>query len=142
MIALGYKKGIFDLMASLGVEKVKHYTAKFDAERPGFPKPAKPIQEYLDFPRDILVDKKDGVVILTQRRPQAANALSDKTCNEILAELKKGEADPSVKGSSSQATPKASRRRRYRRIVATFGNHEKGQALSRGNSRCLSTSTR
>ncbi|MDM7997002.1 MAG: 3-hydroxyacyl-CoA dehydrogenase/enoyl-CoA hydratase family protein [Acidobacteriota bacterium] len=139
MIALGYKKGIFDLMASLGVEKVKAYTAKFDAERPGFPKPAKPIQEYLDFPRDILVDKKDGVVILTQRRPQAANALSDKTCNEILAELKKGEADPSIKGFVITGYgPKAfCAGADIGGFVATFGNHEKGQALSRGNSKVL-----
>jgi len=139
MIALGYKKGIFDLMASLGAEKVKEYTAKFDAERPGFPKPAKPIQEYLDFPRDILVDKKDGVVILTQRRPQAANALSDKTCNEILAELKKGEADASVKGFVITGYgPKAfCAGADIGGFVATFGNHEKGQALSRGNSKVL-----
>jgi len=139
MIALGYKKGIFDLMASLGAEKVRNYTAKFDAERPGFPKPAKPIQEYLDFPRDILVDRKDGVVILTQRRPQAANALSDKTCNEILAELKKGEADPSVKGFVITGYgPKAfCAGADIGGFVATFGNHEKGQALSRGNSKVL-----
>lgn len=139
MIALGYKKGIFDLMASLGAEKVTYYTAKFDAERPGFPKPAKPIQEYLDFPRDILVDRKDGVVILTQRRPQAANALSDKTCNEILAELKKGEADASVKGFVITGYgPKAfCAGADIGGFVATFGNHEKGQALSRGNSKVL-----
>ena len=139
MIALGYKQGIFDLMASLGAEKVSSYTQKFDAERPGFPKPAKPIQEYLDFPRDILVDKKDGVIILTQRRPQAANALSDKTCNEILAELKKGEADPSVKGFVITGYgPKAfCAGADIGGFVATFGNHEKGQALSRGNSKVL-----
>ena len=139
MIALGYKQGIFDLMASLGAEKVSSYTKKFDAERPGFPKPAKPIQEYLDFPRDILVDKKDGVIILTQRRPQAANALSDKTCNEILAELKKGEADPSVKGFVITGYgPKAfCAGADIGGFVATFGNHEKGQALSRGNSKVL-----
>jgi enoyl-CoA hydratase / 3-hydroxyacyl-CoA dehydrogenase len=139
MIALGYKKGIFDLMASLGAEKVKSYTEKFDKERPGFPKPAKPIQEYLDFPRDILVDKKEGVTIITQRRPQAANALSDKTCNEILAELKKGEADPSVKGFVITGYgPKAfCAGADIGGFVATFGNHEKGQALSRGNSKVL-----
>jgi enoyl-CoA hydratase/3-hydroxyacyl-CoA dehydrogenase len=139
MIALGYKQGIFDLMASLGAEKVKSYTQKFDAERPGFPKAAKPIQEYLGFPRDILVDKKDGVIILTQRRPQAANALSDKTCNEILAELKKGEADASVKGFVITGYgPKAfCAGADIGGFVATFGNHEKGQALSRGNSKVL-----
>jgi enoyl-CoA hydratase/3-hydroxyacyl-CoA dehydrogenase len=139
MVALGYKKGIFDLMASLGAEKVADIMKKFIAERPGFPQPTKPIEQYLDFPRDILVDKKDGVVILTQRRPQAANALSDKTCNEILAELKKGEADSSVKGFVITGYgPKAfCAGADIGGFVATFGNHEKGQALSRGNSKVL-----
>ena len=139
MVALGYKKGIFDLMADLGAAKVADIMKKFIAERPGFPQPTKPIEQYLDFPRDILVDKKDGVVILTQRRPQSANALSDKTCNEILAELKKGEADPSVKGFVITGYgPKAfCAGADIGGFVATFGNHEKGQALSRGNSKVL-----
>jgi enoyl-CoA hydratase/3-hydroxyacyl-CoA dehydrogenase len=139
MVALGYKKGIFDLMGSLGAGKVADIMKKFIAERPGFPQPTKPIEQYLDFPRDILVDKKDGVVILTQRRPQAANALSDKTCNEILAELKKGEADASVKGFVITGYgPKAfCAGADIGGFVATFGNHEKGQALSRGNSKVL-----
>ena len=139
MVALGYKKGIFDLMASLGAEKVTDIMKKFLAERPGFPQPTKPIEEYVNFPRDILVDKKDGVVILTQRRPQVANALSDHTCNEILAELKKGEADDSVKGFVITGYgPKAfCAGADIGGFVATFGNHEKGQALSRGNSQVL-----
>jgi enoyl-CoA hydratase/3-hydroxyacyl-CoA dehydrogenase len=139
MVALGYKKGIFDLMASIGAQKVADIMKKFIAERPGFPQPTKPIEQYLDFPRDILVDKKDGVVILTQRRPQAANALSDLTCNEIFAELKKGEADPSVKGFVITGYgPKAfCAGADIGGFVATFGNHEKGQALSRGNSKVL-----
>ncbi|MBN1570834.1 MAG: 3-hydroxyacyl-CoA dehydrogenase/enoyl-CoA hydratase family protein [Acidobacteria bacterium] len=139
MVALGYKKGIFDLMGSIGAQKVADIMKKFIAERPGFPMPTKPIEQYLDFPRDILVDKKDGVIILTQRRPQAANALSDHTCNEILAELKKGEADPSVKGFVITGYgPKAfCAGADIGGFVATFGNHEKGQALSRGNSKVL-----
>jgi enoyl-CoA hydratase/3-hydroxyacyl-CoA dehydrogenase len=139
VIALGYKKGIFDLMASLGAEKVSIIMKKFDAERPGFPQPTKPIEEYLDFPRDILVDRMDGVTILTIRRPQAANALSDHTCNEIFSELKKGEADPSVKGFVITGYgPRAfCAGADIGGFVATFGNHEKGQALSRGNSNVL-----
>jgi enoyl-CoA hydratase/carnithine racemase len=139
MVALGYKKGIFDLMASLSTEKVKDIMKKFDAERPGFPQPTIPIEEYLDFPRDILVDEMDGVKILTIRRPQAANALSDHTCDEILAELKKGEADSSVKGFVITGYgPKAfCAGADIGGFVATFGDHEKGQALSRGNSKVL-----
>jgi 3-hydroxyacyl-CoA dehydrogenase/enoyl-CoA hydratase/carnithine racemase len=139
VIALGYKKGIFDLMTSLGAEKVSSIMQKFDAERPGFPQPTKPIEEYLDFPRDILVDRMDGVTILTIRRPPAANALSDHTCNEILAELKKGEADPSVKGFviTGYGNRAFCAGADIGGFVATFDNHEKGQALSRGNSQIL-----
>jgi enoyl-CoA hydratase/3-hydroxyacyl-CoA dehydrogenase len=139
MVTLGYKKGIFDLMASLGPQKVSSILKRFDAERPGFPQPTKPIEEYLDFPRDILVDEMDGVRILTIRRPQAANALSDHTCNEILAELKKGEADSSVKGFVITGYgPRAfCAGADIGGFVATFGDHEKGQALSRGNSKVL-----
>jgi enoyl-CoA hydratase/3-hydroxyacyl-CoA dehydrogenase len=138
-IALAYKKGIFDLMADLGPEKVTSIMQKFDTERPGFPQPTKPIEEYLDFPRDILVDRMEGVTILTIRRPQAANALSDHTCNEILAELKKGEADPSVKGFiiTGYGPRTFCAGADIGGFVATFGDHEKGQALSRGNSKVL-----
>ncbi len=139
VIALGYRKGIFDLMASLGAEKVDGIMKKFDAERPGFPKPTKSIEKYLDFPRDILVDQTEGVTILTIRRPQVANALGDHTCIEILAELKKGEADASVKGFVITGYgPRAfCAGADIGGFVATFGSHEKGQALSRGNSKVL-----
>jgi len=139
VIALSYKKGVLDLMADLGAERVNRIIQQFNAERPGFPQPTKPIEEYFNFPRDILVDQMDGVTILTMRRPQAANALSDLTCNEILAELKKGEADSSVKGFVITGYgPKAfCAGADIGGFVATFGNHEKGQALSRGNSKVL-----
>jgi enoyl-CoA hydratase/carnithine racemase len=139
VIALGYRKGIFDLMAGLGAAKVADIMQKFDAERPGFPKPSKPIEQYFDFPRDILVDRMNGVTILTIRRPQAANALSDHTCNEILAELKKGEADPSVKGFviTGYGARAFCAGADIGGFVATFDSREKGEALSRGNSRVL-----
>jgi len=139
VIALAYKKGIFDIMADLGAEKVTSIIQKFNTERPGFPQPTKPIEEYLDFPRDILVDQIDGVTILTIRRPQAANALSDHTCNEILAELKKGEEDPSVKGFVITGYgPRAfCAGADIGGFVATFDDHAAGVAHSRGNSKVL-----
>jgi enoyl-CoA hydratase/3-hydroxyacyl-CoA dehydrogenase len=139
VIALAYKKGIFDLMADLGAEKVSSIMQKFNTERPGFPQPTKPIEEYLDFPRDILVDQMDGVTILTIRRPQAANALSDHTCNEILGEFKKGEEDPSVKGFviTGYGLRAFCAGADIGGFVATFDNHAAGVALSRGNSKVL-----
>jgi enoyl-CoA hydratase/carnithine racemase len=139
VIALAYRKGVLDLMADLGAEEVDSIIQMFNAERPGFPQPTKPIEEYLDFPRDILVDQMDGVTFLTIRRPQAANALSDHTCDEILAELKKGEEDPSVKGFVITGYgPRAfCAGADIGGFVATFDNHEAGVALSRGNSQVL-----
>jgi 3-hydroxyacyl-CoA dehydrogenase/enoyl-CoA hydratase/carnithine racemase len=139
LIALAYRRGVFDLMAHLGPEKVASIMQTFNAERPGFPQPTKPIEEYLDFPRDILIDRMDGVTILTIRRPQVANALSDHTCNEILAELKKGEADPSIRGFviTGYGLRAFCAGADIGGFVATFGDHEKGQALSRGNSKVL-----
>jgi enoyl-CoA hydratase/3-hydroxyacyl-CoA dehydrogenase len=139
MIALGYKKGIYDLMANVGAEKVTSIMHKFNTERPGFPQPTKPIEEYLDFPRDILVDQIDGVTILTIRRPQAANALSDHTCNEILAELKNGEEDPSVKGFviTGYGLRAFCAGADIGGFVATFDDHAAGAAHSRGNSKVL-----
>jgi enoyl-CoA hydratase/3-hydroxyacyl-CoA dehydrogenase len=139
VIALAYKKGVLDLMTDLGAEKVNRIMQKFNAERPGFPQPTMPVEEYLDFPRDILVDQIEEVTILTIRRPQAANALSDHTCNEILAELKKGEEDPSVKGFVITGYgPKAfCAGADIGGFIATFDNREAGVAMSRGNSQVL-----
>jgi enoyl-CoA hydratase/3-hydroxyacyl-CoA dehydrogenase len=139
VIALSYRKGVLDLMTDLGAEKVNSIIQKFNAERPGFPQPTKSIEAYLDFPRDILIDQMDGVTILTIRRPQAANALSDHTCNEILAELKKGEEDPSVKGFVITGYgPRAfCAGADIGDFVATFDSRAAGVALSRGNSKVL-----
>lgn len=139
VIALAYKKGVLDLMTDLGAEKVSGIMQKFDSERPGFPQPTKPIEEYFDFPRDILVDEIDGATILTIRRPQVANALSDRTCDEILAELEKGEELPRVKGFVITGYgPKAfCAGADIGGFVATFDEHEAGIALSRGNSKVL-----
>jgi len=58
----------------------------------------KPVADYQDFNRFILVDDRDGVKIITIRRPQAMNALNDELTDEILAVLMKFSGDPQVKG--------------------------------------------
>ncbi|MGD9364902.1 MAG: 3-hydroxyacyl-CoA dehydrogenase/enoyl-CoA hydratase family protein [Desulfobacteraceae bacterium] len=139
IIGLGFKKGVFDIMAELGDSEVNRIAANFDKERPGFPQPKGPISKYTDFPRDILVDTKDGVRIITIRRPQAANALGLGTCDEILAELKKGDQDPSVKGFviTGYGTKAFCAGADIGGFIATFDNREAGVALARGNSQVL-----
>ncbi|BBO85164.1 3-hydroxyacyl-CoA dehydrogenase [Desulfosarcina ovata subsp. sediminis] len=139
IIGLGFKKGVFELMADLGDAEVQRIADAFVKERPGFPAPTRPIAEYTDFPRDILVDDKDGVRIITMRRPQAANALSAYTCDEILAELKKGEQDPAVKGFviTGYGTKAFCAGADIGGFIATLGNHAAGAEHSRSNSKVI-----
>lgn len=139
LIALGFKKGVFDVMAEMGEKEVERIMAAFAKERPGFPQPKRPIPEYLDFPRDILVDDMDGVRIITIRRPQAANSLGGGTCNEILAELKKGADDPSVKGFiiTGYGTKAFCAGADIGGFIATIDNRTAGVALARSNSEVL-----
>lgn len=139
LIALGFKKGVFDMMVDLGESEVNRIVADFNKERPGFPQPKGPISKYTQFPRDILVDTKDGVRIITIRRPQAANALGEGTCDEILDELKKGADDASVKGFviTGYGTKAFCAGADINGFIATFDNREAGVALARGNSKVL-----
>ena len=97
-VALGFRKGPLDLMRDLGANEVDRIMEKFQAERPGFPQPSKPVADYQDFNRFILVDDRDGVKIITIRRPQAMNALNDELTDEILGVLQQFADDPEVKG--------------------------------------------
>lgn len=97
-IALGFRKGPFDVMGDLGEDEVDRIMKKFDRERPGFPQPKEAVFFYQDFNRHILVDEMDGVKIITIRRPQAMNALNDEVTDEILKILEKYSHDPAVKG--------------------------------------------
>ena len=97
-IALGFRKGPFDVMRDLGEAEVNRIMERFEAERPGFPLPGAAFSFYQDFYRFLLVDDREGVRIITIRRPQAMNALSDEITNEILSVLKAGADDPDVRG--------------------------------------------
>ena len=97
-IALGFRKGPLDVMQDLGEAEVSRIMKKFKEERPGFPQAKESFSFYQDFKRHVLVDEMDGVIIITIRRPQAMNALSDDITNEILAVLKDNKDNPSIKG--------------------------------------------
>lgn len=97
-VALAFKKGPFDFMEDLGQAEVTRIMEKFRKERPGFPQVKKPLPTYQAFKRHLLVDEMDGVKIITIRRPQAMNAISDELNDEILSVLKENENNPSVVG--------------------------------------------
>ena len=97
-VALGFKKGPLDLMRDLGDKEVQRIMKRFQQERPGFPQPGQAHVAYQDFNRFTLVDEREGVKIITIRRPQAMNALNDEITDEILSILKKCADDPGVMG--------------------------------------------
>jgi enoyl-CoA hydratase / 3-hydroxyacyl-CoA dehydrogenase len=97
-IALGFRKGPLDIMRDLGEAEVMRIVKTFDQERPGFPLPKASYESYQDFKRFLLVDEIDGVVVITLRRPEALNAISDEINNEILSVLKENADKAEVKG--------------------------------------------
>lgn len=97
-IALGFRKGPFDIMRELGEGEVERIMTKFQQERPGFPGAGQPLATYQEFARHLIVDEVDGVVIITLRRPQAMNAISDEINDEILAALREHIDNPEVRG--------------------------------------------
>lgn len=133
VIGLGFKKGLFEVMADMGSQKVKDIMECFRKERPGFPVPTHEIESYINFPRDILVDNINDIRIITIRRPQVANTLNISTCDEILTELKKSEADPSVKGIifTGYGTKAFCAGADISVLLPTIGNADAGSALSR-----------
>ncbi|MDP1653631.1 MAG: 3-hydroxyacyl-CoA dehydrogenase NAD-binding domain-containing protein [Rhodocyclaceae bacterium] len=99
--ALGFKKGPLELMRDLGDAETQRILDRLKAERPGMPMPNKPLPAYQNFWRHVLVDEVSGsagVKLITLRRPEAMNALHDELTDEVLAVIRRFEADPAVKG--------------------------------------------
>ncbi|MBI3370319.1 MAG: enoyl-CoA hydratase/isomerase family protein [Betaproteobacteria bacterium] len=97
-LALGFKKGPLELMRDMGEAEVRRVMDRFATERPGMPMPRRPLADYPRFERHVLVDDVDGVKVITLRRPEALNALHDELTEEILAVIRRHEADSAVAG--------------------------------------------
>lgn len=97
-IALGFKRGPLELMHELGEAECARVLRRFAAERPGMPVAKRPLAHYQPAQRHLLVDDLDRVKVITLRRPEALNALHDEMTDEILAVIRRHEADPQVAG--------------------------------------------
>jgi enoyl-CoA hydratase/3-hydroxyacyl-CoA dehydrogenase len=97
-IALGFKAGPLALLRDAGDAEAARVLARFAAERPGMPMPARPLPDYQPRERHVLVDRVGDVVVVTLRRPEALNALHDEMTDEILAVVRRHEDDPAVAG--------------------------------------------
>ncbi|MHB1121925.1 MAG: 3-hydroxyacyl-CoA dehydrogenase/enoyl-CoA hydratase family protein [Ramlibacter sp.] len=97
-IALGFRRGPLELMRELGEAECARVLRRFAAERPGMPSAQRPLAQYQPAERHVLVDDADRVKVITLRRPEALNALHDEMTDEILAVIRRHEADPRVAG--------------------------------------------
>lgn len=97
-LALGFKRGPLEAMSDAGDAEVARVLQRFAAERPGMPLPRRALAAYQPAARHVVVDRIGPVVVVTLRRPEALNALHDEMTDEILAVLRRHEADPAVSG--------------------------------------------
>ena len=97
-LALGFRCGPLDLMASAGDRETSRVLRRLADERPGMPMPSQSLETYTTFRRYVLVDKIDDVCVITLRRPEALNALHDDLNDEILDIIRQYEDDPDTRG--------------------------------------------
>ena len=97
-VALGFRQGPLDWLAGLGEAEARRVLERFQRERPGMPGPKRALADYQPDERHLLVDQLGDVVVITLRRPEALNALHDEMTDEILAVIRRHEADARIKG--------------------------------------------
>ena len=97
-IALGFKRGPLELMREAGDAECARVLQRFASDRPGMPVATRPLAHYQPAQRHVLVDDVDRVKVITLRRPEALNALHDEMTDEILAVIRRHEADAQVAG--------------------------------------------
>ena len=97
-LALGFKRGPLEIMKGLGDVEVGRIVERMRHERPGLPPPRRGLGDYQNFFRYVQSDDVGDVKVITLRRPEALNALSDEVTDEILALIRRWEGDDAVRG--------------------------------------------
>ncbi len=97
-VALGFRKGPIELMREIGEAEVTRILAEFAKHKPGMPMPKKPIRDYFNYYRYLLVSELDNTVVISLRRPEAMNALHDGMTDEILRVLTAYQDNPDIHG--------------------------------------------
>jgi enoyl-CoA hydratase / 3-hydroxyacyl-CoA dehydrogenase len=97
--ALGFSRGLLDLAEALGADEVERVCADYAARQPGFEVPASVREKRLArFHRNLVVERDGELAVVTLRRPEVRNALSEQTMRELGEAFAALEADPDVRG--------------------------------------------
>jgi len=98
-MALGFKKGILDLAADLGAERVHEVCTAYASEHPGFEVPKSIAEKKLaSFRANVKVERDGEIGIVRVWRPEVMNALSEQTVAEIDSAFQELGDDAAVKG--------------------------------------------
>jgi enoyl-CoA hydratase/3-hydroxyacyl-CoA dehydrogenase len=98
-MALGFNKGVLEIAADLGAERVQELCAGYAAEHAGFDVPKSIANKTLAEFRAFTKLERDGDVgVLMVWRPEVKNALSKKTVDELSSGFDELIADDAIKG--------------------------------------------
>ncbi len=97
--ALGYATGLLDLAESLGPAEVHRVCTAYAAKHPGFEVPQSVREKRLArFHRNVVVERDGELAVVTVRRPEVRNALSNRTMQELDEAFAVLEDDAGVRG--------------------------------------------
>jgi enoyl-CoA hydratase/3-hydroxyacyl-CoA dehydrogenase len=98
-MALGFRKGLLDLAADLGADRVHELCTAYAAKHPGFEVPESIAKKQLiRFKGNLKLQRDGDVAVVTVYRPEVKNALDDRTMNELTATFDELAADDAVRG--------------------------------------------
>ncbi len=97
--ALGFASGLLDLAEELGVDRVHELCTRYAATHPGFEVPPSIASKKLvAFRRNIELERRGDVAIVSIQRPEVRNALDHRTMEELAAVFRELADDASVRG--------------------------------------------
>jgi len=97
--ALGFAKGLLDVAADLGMERVHELCTTYAAANPGFHVTKSVEAKRMPaFHRNLETERVDGVAVVTVKRPEVLNALNRRTLSEIAEVMEELDADAAVEG--------------------------------------------
>jgi enoyl-CoA hydratase/3-hydroxyacyl-CoA dehydrogenase len=98
-MALGFNKGLLEVGAELGAERVRELLVRYAETHPGFVVPKMVAERRLpDFRANVKVERLGDVGVVRVFRPEVKNALSKSTLREIDSAIAELGADTSVQG--------------------------------------------
>jgi len=97
--ALGFRAGLLDLAAEIGMKRISEICTAYAEKNPGFTVPTSILKRRAPrFARNVAVEVSDGIATVTVRRPELLNALNERTMQELAAAFESLGKDNRVRG--------------------------------------------